>query len=136
MFLGDTMFSPSVTTSLTSLVEACRQREHMYRQAAAKTNLRVTGHFLLESADQSRYFVDELSRLLLSMGIDVTDQENIDREEHITDCKAIMDWCESHEKCIQQMYESVLQNNIPAHIKSVLNSQYSQIVNSHNTFLF
>ena len=128
---------------LNDLVETCNDGEKGFRDAAGGVQSRALRSILEEYARQRTQFAAELQRQVTSLGGDPATGGTasgtlhrgwINLKSAVTgkDDHAILSECERGEDSAVRNYQGVLAKDLPSELRSMVEVQYRQILQTHN----
>jgi len=130
--------------SLKHLIHVCRESQEGYFQAAEHVKSAWLQGLFQSFSDQREQFVTELSNLAVGYGVpdtgtsvaEVLHQAWIDLRNAVaggtSEDAAILEECERAEDNAKSTYETELSKGLPEHIHRVVQSQYQDIMRSHD----
>lgn len=137
------MDNDNVISTLNGLIETCKDGQEGFRQAAEgveRSDLKSVFH---EYAQQRAQFAGELQNLVRSLGGDPENTGSLAGSVHrgwiniksaVTgrDESAILNECERGEDIAKSAYENALQEDLPANVSTVLQTQYNDVKTAHD----
>lgn len=131
------------TSWLNDLIETCKDGERGFRDAADGVKSTSLKTIFNEYARQRTQFASELQNLVSRLGGDPQTSGSasaalhrgwMDLKSAITgkDDHAILAECERGEDAAVKNYQKVLAEDLPSDIRSIVESQYRQILEAHN----
>jgi uncharacterized protein (TIGR02284 family) len=139
----DTMSNDDVISTLNDLIETARDGQEGFREAAGAIKSSDVRTFLLEASQQRAQFVGELQGLIRDLGGDAENEGTIAGAVHRgwMDLKAaiagndehsVLVECERGEDHAKKAYKTALEENLPANIRSTVQTQSDLVIETHN----
>ncbi len=131
------------TTTLNNLIEICKDGQYGFQEASEKsTNPELKRIFGDYSVQRAR-FAGDLRGFVISLGEEPADSGSIASAVHRgwIDLKAaftkggdhpILTECERGEEYAMEAYQNALREDLPAHIREVVDSQYKAVLAAHS----
>ena len=132
-----------VISALNDLIETLRDGEYGYKTAAEGVQKREYKSLFNRYSEQRRQFAAELQQLVKGLNGDPKDSGSmsgslhrgwIDIKSIVTsgDESAIISECERGEDTAVEVYEEILENDLPADVRSIVEKQYMQVKEAHD----
>lgn len=138
------MTRDEVISTLNNLIETCRDGQNGFQTAADGVSNPSLKASFLQYAQQRGLFVSELQSEVRALGGDPETSGSVAGALHrgwiniksaVTgkDDHNILEECERGEDSAMKNYQEAMGENLPPNILSVVNRQYQDVVNTHNT---
>jgi uncharacterized protein (TIGR02284 family) len=133
-----------VVSTLNNLIETCKDGEEGYRWAADKIEDSELKSLFNRYAQQRAQFASELRTEVQRLGGDPEDSGSaggalhrgwINIKSAVTggDREAIISECERGEDVAVESYQKAMDEGLPSNLQSVVQQQYSQVKEAHNS---
>jgi len=142
---GEIWTRSDLTDSLNHLIHICHDGQEGYLQAAEHVKSAWLQALLQSFSTQREQFAVELTNLLANSGVEPASGTSVAGALHRTwidlrtavtgdsgDDSLILDECERGEDAAMQAYETELNKGLPEQIDRVVQSQYQDILRTHN----
>ena len=133
----------SLIVILNGLIHVCHGAQAGYMQAAEGITSSAYKTMFAEYALQRSRFASQIANLVVKYGGDPDDDgfamtmfpkgwRNIQQVIMGGDYGAVFTECEKSEDITKDTYEKVMEKDLPDDVSSIVNQQYSQIVEAHD----
>jgi len=146
--MGEIWSKDNLINSLNHLIRVCRDGQEGYLQAAEHVKSAWLQGLFQQFSTQREQFATELTNLVASLGEEPASGATVAGALHRTwidfrtavsgdgrDDAAVLDECERGEDTAKEAYETELNKGLPDHIDRVVQSQYLDILRSHDQVL-
>jgi len=142
---GEIWSQDDLINSLNHLIRVCRDGQEGYLQAAEHVKSAWLQGLFQQFSTQREQFAIELTNLVASLGVEPASGATVAGALHRTwidirtavsgdswDDAAVLEECERGEDTAKDAYETELNKGLPDHIDRVVQSQYQDILRSHD----
>ena len=143
--MGEIWSQDDLINSLNHLIRVCRDGQEGYLQAAEHVKSAWLQGLFQQFSTQREQFAIELTNLVAGLGVEPTSGATVAGALHRTwidlrtavsgdsrDDAALLEECERGEDTARDAYETELNKGLPGHIDRVVQSQYQDILRSHD----
>jgi len=137
-------YNKEAISVLNDLIETLKDGEKGFRIAAQGVDRKDIQQLFLKYAEQRSKFVDELQREVRKLGGDPDESGSLAGAIHrgwiniksaVTgqDEESVLAECERGEDSAVRNYEEALKKNLPESVRSLIQKQYAQVQEAHDT---
>jgi len=137
-------YNKEAISVLNDLIETLKDGEKGFRIAAQGVDRKDIQQLFLKYAEQRSKFVDELQREVRKLGGDPDESGSLAGAIHrgwiniksvVTgqDEESVLAECERGEDSAVRNYEEALKKNLPESVRSLIQKQYTQVKEAHDT---
>jgi len=137
-------YNKEAISVLNDLIETLKDGEKGFRIAAQGVDRKDLQQHFLKYAEQRSKFVDELQREVRKVGGDPDESGSLAGAIHrgwiniksaVTgqDEESVLAECERGEDSAVRNYEEALKKNLPESVRSLIQKQYAQVQEAHDT---
>jgi len=143
--MGTIWSNGDLIDSLNHLIRVCRDGQEGYLQAAEHVKSAWLQGLFQSFSTQREQFATELTNLVAGLGVEPASGSTVGGALHRTwidlrtavsgnggDDEALLEECERGEDEAKEAYETELNKGLPEHIHRVVQSQYQDILRSHD----
>lgn len=143
--MGNIWSNADLVDALNHLIHICRDGQEGYLQAAEHVKSSWLQGLFQSLSTQREQFATELTNIVASLGVEPASGTTVGGALHRTwvdlrtaltgeagDDEIIVNECESGEDAARDAYEAELKKGLPEHIHRVIQSQYQDILRSHD----